>query len=415
MNSYFTGTTGSYFSSPYSKPDRYSSGSLLGETVIRPLPDYPVILDAGVPANIRDKYNDYSRRAYRAKRIFNGWWTGMDVFTDIMSRIDPLFKIAKPFIANARNRFNTEYEQKQADNKAAFANWYNSPAEQMRRMRKAGINPFFAGNNIRNFPAETGEVMRYPETVTSDFDFLDYANLELKDKLTTAKIDNLQSVTEINNYQHDYIMPQIFEKNGYLNKLSELEAAYAENNYEWTERTKRELLETRLALARNDMIKDFIKLGSMKPGYRTYADMSTGNVYYENLETGEKINLMQVPVNELPIEYQEYLYGIKNSNVVSAAQAASLRANASSANALSALYGTQEEKLNKALTQYEESGTWPDDDPVIRAAAGYIDWETMLKAAGFNAGEEFVGGTGSLVGDVLRRVAFKRFGLGGVK
>lgn len=285
-------------------------------------------------------------------------------------------QVAKDF--NAMQRAQSLYE-----------NWYNSPAQQVKRLRVAGINPY-QQSAVKSMPSSSPSYQFYapsapnfPNTFAQDLSAL--SNYQAM----PYKIDNLQSLTDINNFKLNYLLPQLFERNGYINNIISLQSAWEDGNYNKERELKQNLLQTQYMNSLADIAENIIML-SPADG-RTLVDPVRGTLEFEFNDSPDGVprvlTLNQLTFAEAPIFAQQAFLktlAIQNGAELSEAQRNYYIQAANNQSMMAALNQFNADKLNLYLETYRRTGVWPNEDPVLRAAVGLMDWEDVWQQAGFN-------------------------------
>lgn len=342
-----------------------------------------------VPLYIRRQGEDFSDdsrgvKLNRAARDFSSF------IGDVAGSIPILGGFLKSINNLTLNKFNQavtdDYNAMQRA-QAVFENWYNSPSQQLQRLRKAGINPYQA-NAVKSMPAASPNFQMYnapvhsiPSTFAADVNAL--SNLAK----VPYQIDNLQSLTDLNNYKHDFLFPQIFEKNGYVNNLLSLQSAWEDGNYKKERQIKQDLLQISSTFSLAKLGEEIMML--QPADGRTNIDAVNGQVFFTREVDGkdEVYDLSQLPFDQAPIFLQQaYLktLAFQNGAELSEAQRSYYTSAANNQSMLASLNKFNADKLDLYLSTYRRTGVWPNEDPVLRSAAGLMDWEDVWQQGAFN-------------------------------
>lgn len=347
--------------------------------------------DVAVPLYLRQPYldnsdenfaNRYHRFAHNLSNTFG------EAFAAIPF-IGPLIKAGFQLNNNAFNQAETERFNRLAQAQANYENWFNSPRNQVRKLRVAGINPYQNGA-VKIFPSAHPDMRYYqapPPTYNSSFaqDLAAIGNYES----LPYKITNLESLTDINAFKLDFLLPQLVEKNGYINNILSLQSAWEDGNYKKEREIKQQLLQTQYMNSLAEVGQNIIMLSPVDG--RTLIDPVRGTMTFEFNDSPNGIprvlTLNQLTFAEAPIFAQQAFLktlAIQNGAELSQAQRSYYIDAANNQSMMAALNKFNADKLELYLDTYHRTGVWPNEDPVLRSAAGLMDWGDVWQQAGFN-------------------------------
>lgn len=284
----------------------------------------------------------------------------------------PLSVINKQIVENTNRR--NEYN-------ARYADWYNSPRMQMRRARAAGINPFMQGY-VKSYPANIPNISAYQAPYKQSTP-AEVSNALNNLALGSARISNLSSLTDINDYKLNNLLPQLFDRNGYLNSIYSLQAAWEEGNYFYERQLKQNILDISYKNSLAQFAENVMLLAPNVEDGRVQVNPESGSITY--LSGDKEIDLTDLPLSQWPVFLQTaYTNNLSKQNLTSA-QVNYYLSQANTSSALGALYNANAERVNIEVKSYKDTGIWATDDPVLRAAAGLTDWKYIWEQEGVKA------------------------------
>lgn len=277
---------------------------------------------------------------------------------------------------------------------ARRADWYNSPAQQMKRLLKAGVNPYVS-QSVHSVPSVVPSVDYYTAPpVSSPDSFSSVMNALTNFRVSDARIANLSSLTDINSYKHDFLLPQLYDRNGYLNNILELQSAWESGNYDKERQIKQNLLDISYRQAVVDLGQGIMENSADIPNSKTYVDVEQGKIYVDLIDDhgfAKTIDLGDVPFKRLP----PYLQKIYNDMAVKSDLRTSTvnlnSAQAATTSALGFLYNSRRQLLDAEFDDYKKTGFWRTDDPVLRAMAGVANTSAVWKRLGLNIVDDAAG------------------------
>ena len=347
--------------------------------------------DEAVPQHIRDAFYDEENNS--SVKFGLGWSSFINDFAASVPVVGGLLKAFSNLYSNANNSLITDIKNRREQIQAAYENWYNSPKQQVLRMRAAGLNPYNT-SFIRSFPAAHPAIDAYQfpvfnpsSTFASDLNaMVNYANMPYRQA-------NLESLTDINNYKVSMLLPQIYERNGYVNGLMELQVAWEEKNYDKERQIKQDMLNTSYRLSLADLGEQIMLLQPNFEGGRTVVNPDAGTIDYINTADGSSVDLTDMKFSELPIVIQQAFTNILSKRGLTDAQINYYNAQANTTSALGALYNVNQSQLQYNLDNYKRTGVLPTDDYVLRSLAGIGNMDTYWKSFGIDGLEQLMKGT----------------------
>lgn len=347
--------------------------------------------DVAVPLYLRQPYLDNSDENF-ANRYHKFAHNLSNVLGDAFGSIPflgPLIKAGFALNNNAFNQAEVERYNKLQQAQANYENWLNSPVNQVKKMRAAGINPYQSGA-VKMMPAVHPDLHFYQAPSPSyNSTFAQDLQAIGNYQAIPYKLANLQSLTDINAFKLNYLLPQLFERNGYINNIISLQSAWEDGNYNKERELKQNLLQTQYMNSLADIAENIIML-SPADG-RTLVDPVRGTLEFEFNDSPDGVprvlTLSQLTFAEAPIFAQQAFLktlAIQNGAELSEAQRKYYIQAANNQSMMAALNQFNADKLNLYLETYRRTGVWPNEDPVLRAAVGLMDWEDVWQQAGFN-------------------------------
>lgn len=347
--------------------------------------------DVAVPEYIRNQgqyWNDNSRNV-KLDYFASNFADGIGEFVGSIPYVGGFLKfLSTQFSQPWKNQLTKDYNAMQRA-QSLYDNWYNSPAQQVKRLRLAGLNPY-QQTAVKSMPASSPTYQffvpstpNYPNTFAQDLTALsNYQSMPYK-------IDNLRSLTDINDFKLNYLLPQLFDKNGYVNNILSLQSAWEDGNYSKERQIKQDLLQAQYMISLAEIGENIIMLSPVDG--RTLIDPVRGTMEFEFNDSPDGIprvlTLNQLTFAEAPIFAQQAFLktlAIQNGAELSEAQRSYYIDAANNQSMMAALNKFNADKLELYLDTYHRTGVWPNEDPVLRAAAGLMDWEDVWQQGGFN-------------------------------
>lgn len=309
-------------------------------------------------------------------------------FAKMFPMIAPFANAAASFMQNRLNRQNVAWQNKKSEFEARRADWYNSPVQQLKRLKAAGLNPFMQ-SYVKNYPANVPsyEAFRVDSPQYANESISSILNALTNYQLSQYRADNLDSLTAINDYKAMYLLPQLFDRNNYVNSIMELQVAWETKNYEYERQVKQNILNAQYELALIDTAQGIMENSAQIPGSYVKVDPVAGTLFVQIPDENGNVHeygLHELPFDKLPPHLQKILTDVwsERTMTISKSQLNTIIGNTQSA--LGGLYNANRQKVEIYVNEWEKFKIWPDADPVLRAATGSLDWSNLWKMTGYN-------------------------------
>ena len=347
--------------------------------------------DGPIPTWDINSVPDFYRYADEALEHSQKWQNSGTTFIELLKGIGGsvpfignLFNAVGNIALNAWHRGDVNIANSRRRLESRYADWYNSPVQQLKRARIAGINPFMQ-NYVKSLPHEVPQVETVPNQGFSlnTESLAGLINAFTNANVAESRIHNLDSLTAINEYKENFLYPQLYEANGYANSISQLQVAWEEKNYDFERLLKQQILQVQYENSLIETGKGLMEVLTPIPGSFVRVDPVAGTLLVQVPDDeGNKIDyeLSQLPFDKLPPFLQKKLTDIWSTRQLTDSKTQLNTIIGNTQSALGGLYNANRQKVDIYCNEYEKTGLWPDSDAFLRAAAGSIPWSYINKA-----------------------------------
>lgn len=295
----------------------------------------------------------------------------------VLLSLSSVFPFLGPIVSSITTNLFSQGAQREYNNfqaaQAMVANDYNSPVNQVARMRSAGVNPYLAMNNVDNVPYQRPDFDIAGVYPMQSPDLSDLSSL-LRTYMESEKLPYQLEGMDISNrtaaYNLEYILQEQYLQMQNKTALQNLEVAWNNANFEEVENIKKEMLKLNDLQLQRDYVNNYL-LQSFQGNQQFFEIHEDGSVTLR-YDDGTIVDALNVPLEDMPqnfkITYHNFLKGLDLSN----SQIKQALATASNQSVMASLNQLNANRVDLFLDTYNKYHVWPDEPFGLRKAAGMV-------------------------------------------